>query len=197
MHDTLLFTDSKRFTTRPAYGNENTFDYFELSAREDVAVVRETLQIWYNVFPDEEKREIKERLKADFYPAFYELAMYTYFKNLGYKLKVHPDLPSSTKHPDFLASKDGSSFYIKLRCLRMSSEEVLLQERLKNILLDSLNRVEAANFLLMIEKIQFKLDIPTKVHQCSTLKYPIYSGAKYASQTGQVSLLWKRDVVQT
>jgi hypothetical protein len=30
-----------------------------------------------------------------------------------------------------------------------------------------------------------KVDIPTKVHQCSALKYSIYSGAKYASQTGQ------------
>lgn len=28
------------------------------------------------------------------------------------------------------------------------------------------------------------LDIPTKVRQCSATKYPIYSGAKYASQTG-------------
>lgn len=156
MHDTLLFTDSERFTSRPAYGNENTFEYFDLSAREDVAVVRETLQLWYDVYPDEEKREIKERLKADFYPAFYELAMYTYLKNLGYELEIHPVLPLSTKHPDFLASKDGCSFYIELRCLRMSSDVVLLQERLKNTLLDSLNKVDATNFLLMIDKIQFK-----------------------------------------
>jgi hypothetical protein len=156
MHDRFLFINSKRFTTRPAYGNENTFEYLELSARRDIAVVRETLQLWYDVFPDEEKLEIKERLKSDFYPAFYELAMFTYFKNLGYKLEIHPKLPLSTKHPDFLVSKDGLSFYVELRCLQMSSNEVLLKERFKNTLLDSLNKVDASNFLLMIDKIQFK-----------------------------------------
>lgn len=31
------------------------------------------------------------------------------------------------------------------------------------------------------------LDIPTKVRQCSALKYAIYSGAKYASQTGRIT----------
>jgi hypothetical protein len=156
MYDKLLFKDCERFTTRSAFGNENTFEYFDLSGREDVAVVRETLQRWYEVFPDQEKQEIKERLKADFYPAFYELAMYTYFTSLGYQLAIHPDLPASTKHPDFLASKNGYSFYVELRCLRLSSNEVFLQERLKNTLLDSLNRVDATNFLLMIEKIHFK-----------------------------------------
>jgi hypothetical protein len=29
-----------------------------------------------------------------------------------------------------------------------------------------------------------QLEIPTKVRQYSAIKYPIYSGAKYASQTG-------------
>ncbi|RZK19848.1 MAG: hypothetical protein EOO43_11490, partial [Flavobacterium sp.] len=156
MHDRSLFNDFERINTRPAFGNEKTFEYFELSAREDVAMFQETLQRWYNVFPDHEKQEIKERLKSDFYPAFYELAMYTYFTNLGYQLDIHPDLPASTKHPDFLASKNGYSFYIELRCLRMSSDEELLQERLKNTLLDSLNQVDATNFLLMIENIHFK-----------------------------------------
>ena len=32
--------------------------------------------------------------------------------------------------------------------------------------------------------LPFLVDIPTKVRQCSATKYPIYSGAKYASQTG-------------
>ena len=46
-------------------------------------------------------------------------------------------------------------------------------------------------------EIEISIDIPTKVRQCSALKYPIYSGAKYASKTGQVSPPWKGDVVQT
>ena len=29
------------------------------------------------------------------------------------------------------------------------------------------------------------VDIPTKVRQCSATKYPIYSGAKYATETGE------------
>ena len=46
-------------------------------------------------------------------------------------------------------------------------------------------------------RMEVMVDIPTKVPQRSTLKFPIYSGAKYASQTGLVSPPWKRDVVQT
>jgi two-component system sensor histidine kinase VicK len=51
-----------------------------------------------------------------------------------------------------------------------------------------LNSPQISRYISIISKIS-KIDIPTKVRQCSALKYPIYSGAKYASQTGQVSLL--------
>jgi acyl carrier protein len=44
-------------------------------------------------------------------------------------------------------------------------------------------------FNVDVSRFMAAVDIPTKVRQCSALKYPIYSGAKYASQTGQVSLL--------
>jgi len=38
--------------------------------------------------------------------------------------------------------------------------------------------------LMPMDSEPTQIDIPTKVRQCSAIKYPIYSGAKYASQTG-------------
>ena len=150
-----LFDELERKETRPAFGNENSFDYFNSTGRRDVAPIRELMESWYSLYPDAEKYEIKERLKSDFQPTFYELGMYTYFKNQGYDLSIHPDLPRTSRHPDFLAIKEGDKFYVEIKEMRTSSDADRSKAKRMNTLTDSLNKINNTNFLLSIQKITF------------------------------------------
>ena len=105
------------------------------------------MELWYSIYPDSEKFEIRQRLKSDFQPAFYELGMHAYFKNQGFDLTIHPKLPNTTKHPDFLVKKDSDDFYVEIKEMRMFSDAERLLAKQKNTLLDSLNRIDSTNFL--------------------------------------------------
>ncbi|RZJ81607.1 MAG: hypothetical protein EOO47_03630 [Flavobacterium sp.] len=152
----VLFDKKIRTETRPAFGNENSFDYFNNTGRNDVDPIREVMENWYSIYPDSEKFEIRQRLKSDFQPAFYELGMHAYFKNQVFDLTIHPKLPNTTKHPDFLVKKDSDDFYVEIKEMRMFSDAERLLAKQKNTLLDSLNSIDSTNFLLSIQKIIFK-----------------------------------------
>jgi hypothetical protein len=118
----VLFDVKIRTETRPAFGNENSFDYFNNTGRNDVGPIRETMEYWYAIYPDSEKHEIKQRLRSDFQPTFYELCMYAYFKNQGCNLEIHPNVANTSKHPDFLAMLGNNEFYVEIKEMRMSSD---------------------------------------------------------------------------
>jgi hypothetical protein len=84
--------------------------------------------------------------------------MYVYilFTRLGYVLEVHPHVPGTSKHPDYLARKNDQSLFIEVKHLEMLSETAKGLERRQNTLLDSINKVSAINFLVKIDKIIFK-----------------------------------------
>jgi hypothetical protein len=151
-----LFEDKIRNEVRPSFGNENIFDYFNDTGRSDVVPIRELIESWYSIYPDSEKHEIKQRLKADFSPAFYELGMFSYFNNQGYKLSIHPPLPNTQKRTDFLAIKANNEFYVEIKEMRLTSDAERSSHRLTKTLMDSINRIDSSNFLLHIQKITLK-----------------------------------------
>lgn len=87
-----LFDSIERTYLEAAKHNENTYDYYNISARTDITKVRDALEGWFSGYPKEEKKELKSRFKKDFDSAFYELFLYELFSKLGYKIIIHPDL---------------------------------------------------------------------------------------------------------
>ena len=71
------------------------------------------------------------------------------FTELGYTLEIHPEIPGTSKHPDFLAKKGGDHFYIEVKHMTMLSQNEQSLERRKNAVLDAINKTDASNFLLM------------------------------------------------
>lgn len=156
MNSTLLFEEKIRNLEGPADYNADIYTYYNESARREIANVRVLLESWFSEYPDEEKQELKSRFKVTFNPAFYELYIYILFKRLGYSLVIHPEVPGTQKHPDYLATKDGQSLFIEVKHMTMLSQDNQSLERRKNTLLDSLNKVDASNFLLKLNSIIFK-----------------------------------------
>ena len=156
MTNLKLFDCKERSDARPASGNENTFHYFNDTARSEVIPLREVMEIWFNNYPDSEKVEMKERLISDFYPAFYELAMYQYFKNMDYDVTIHPAVPGTEKRPDFLVKNGADEFYVEIKEMQMITSAEELERKKLNTLYDSMNSIDNTSFMICIKKIKFK-----------------------------------------
>jgi hypothetical protein len=87
----------------------------------------------------DDKSELRNRFRSKddlvHHGAFYELYNHELFTKMGFNLTVHPELPESTKHPDFLASKAGQDqFYIESTICTLSQEEQTLEKLLEDVI---------------------------------------------------------------
>lgn len=156
MSASLLFEVKERTLEGSAKYNTDIYQYYNDSSRQDIDVVRQLLEKWFSQYPDDEKQDIKSRFKASFNAAFYELYIYILFTKLGFSLAIHPEIPDTSKRPDYLATKDGKLLYIEVKHMTMLSQDEQSLERKKNTLLDSLDKIDASNFLLKLDEIVFK-----------------------------------------
>lgn len=152
----FLFDKKERTLQGPADYNADIYAYYNDSARLDVGCVRDQLEIWFAKYPQNEKGELKSRVKATFHPAIFELFIFALFTELGYSLEIHPEIPGTTKRPDYFAKKGNDVFYIEVKFMTMLSQNEQSLERRKNAVLDAINKVDASNFLLKLEDIAFK-----------------------------------------
>jgi hypothetical protein len=148
-----LFDNKHRTFSKPATHNENTYDYYDRSARKDVSIIRKTLNKWFRKYPDEEKIELKNRFKKSFSSAFYELFIFNLFKSQGFKIIIHPTVPNTTKKPDFLVSKGKIEFYIEAKIATGESKKQESLRKRMNQIYDSLNTISSPNFFLGIEEL--------------------------------------------
>src|SRR5690606_40438484 len=82
---------------------ESIYQYYDRSARPEMAIVRKTLEAWFSNFPEDERLELKTRMQKSFLDPFYELFIHELFLRQGFQLEVHPHLLNTSKRPDFLA----------------------------------------------------------------------------------------------
>jgi len=150
-----LFDDIERTFLGPSNQNEFEYDYYNRSARKDIATIRAKLEEWYYLIPDSEKKEIKSRIKQNFDDVFYELFLYNLFINLGFEITIHPTVPDSNNRPDFLIKKGELEIYVEAKISKGKSNKVEAQERMRNHFYDAINKISSENFMLGIEEIQF------------------------------------------
>src|SRR5260370_26729319 len=122
---------------RPKRYAESTFDYYNRSARRDVARVKALLEDWLSRFPLDGQHDLRQRFRSDsdrqHYGAFFELYLHELLTRLGYSVEVHPNIEEAT-HPDFLVSRNGvRSFYVEAVIGAESDEEVAQQRRMNQV----------------------------------------------------------------
>ena len=153
---TVLFDEKQRVDVDPSHHNENTFNYYDRSARKDVSNIRQLLNKWYLGYPVNEQIELKSRFKKTFSSAFYELFIYQLFKHQGFEIEIHPEIPNSNKRPDFLLKKETVEFYLEAKEARDKSKEEEASENRNNQVYDSLNKIKSPNFFLKIDELVLK-----------------------------------------
>jgi hypothetical protein len=109
----VLFDKVERTFTGPSNHNEDSYGYYVRSARPDIGVIRNLLNTWFAGYPDREKPALKNAFRKQFDESFFELFVYSLFKNLGFEIEIHPSLAHSTKRPDFHMSIHKFQSYVE------------------------------------------------------------------------------------
>lgn len=151
-----LFEKVERLEVDVAKHNENTYDYYFRNARKDISIIRDTLNNWFNEYPVDEKKELKSRFKKSFDSAFYELFIFHFFKGLGFDIDIHPEVPGSTKRPDFLIKKGDVEMYVEAKVIKDKSDKEVSAERRLNDFYDKFSKIKTFGFLLKIDSLAFK-----------------------------------------
>lgn len=150
-----LFDDIERSDSSPGMRTEGAFEILNRSAQPEVACVREAMERWFNSYPTEGRAELERRFRGGgqrgFESAFYELFLHELVQRLGCTLELHPQLPSSSKHPDFtVTSPNFGSAYLEAVVASEFSDKDLGAERAEDNLLDGLDRLEMEHFFIGI-----------------------------------------------
>lgn len=153
-----LFENIERPYLGPANNRENTYDYYNRSGRTDISIVRDKLEEWFSDIPNSEKSEMKERFKKSFDSVFYELFLFRLFRSLGFEITIHPTITGASTKPDFLIKKGDLEIYVEAKISKDKSHMDEASENRLNQFYDSLNKIKSPNFLLYIEKLNFKTD---------------------------------------
>jgi len=151
-----LFDKTTEFIHGSSKNNENSYNYYQKSSREDIGIIRNVLETWFSKFPEDEKKELKNRFKKDLDSAFFELFLFTLLSKLGFKIEIHPELKTSKKRPDFLITKNGLSAYVEAKICYDKIDEEMAFERMQNQFYDDINKVRIEGFLLAIDELEFK-----------------------------------------
>ena len=153
---TTLFEHKERTDDKPANHLDNTFDFYDRSSSKQVAQVRDTLNVWFDNYPESEKAELKKRFQTSFSSPFFELFLHEFFRRQGFTLEPHPIIPGTTKRPDFLVHGHELEFYLEAKESTDKSESEKSVENRINLLYDQINKTNTPNFFFRINELLLK-----------------------------------------
>lgn len=151
-----LFDNKLRIDTKPAKHFDNTYDFYDRSNLELAEKIRFILNEWFEKYPNEEKNELKTRFRNSFSSAFFELFIHALFTAEGFTLIPHPQLPKSSKRPDFLAVGHNLEFYIEAKEVTDKSDLERAEDNRLNNFYDKINTINSPNFFIRFKELLLK-----------------------------------------
>lgn len=102
---------------RPAFANEDQYEYLSWSGRPEIAAVRACLEEWFVDYPDEAKALLAARFRGkELTSALFELYVFTLLKKQGHAPEVVEPSPqrSQQRLPDFrIQLPGGDSLFVE------------------------------------------------------------------------------------
>lgn len=146
-----LFDDIARTDARHGKRSESQFRFLNRVAGREFDAVRSLMEEWFERFPDESKNDLRQRFRSDdprsSLGAFWELYVHEIHRRLGYDLQRDPEVPGTSKRPDFLASRGESAFYLEATIVSYSDDEMAARTRW-NVVLDLVDEAFNPDFYL-------------------------------------------------
>lgn len=140
----------------PQEHNHDSYIYYAGSLRPEIIDARKQMEEWFALYPDAEKNDLRNNFKNDFDAGFFELFLYTLFYKMGYKITIHPEVPDSTKKPDFLVSGFGEEFYLEAKVSYYESKDERSKEKMLGSLYSILNKAVITDFYIYLRNINLK-----------------------------------------
>ncbi|MEV0250128.1 hypothetical protein AB0H76_26270 [Nocardia sp. NPDC050712] len=152
-----IFDTRDRVNVVPCGHGESTFTFLNRVAGEYWDQVRDLIQRWANRIDDPaEYNEIRSRfLTPDDYAfrsTFLELYLHEALIRAGFVVKIHPDIPGTTRHPDFHAERDGEGFYLEA-ISPAASDEVRGKAARTAQVYDAVNGIKNDDFLIYVTEL--------------------------------------------
>lgn len=153
-----IFDSLPRSATMPAAHGEKSFDFLNRIAGAYWDHPRRLIQDWANELADPgDYYELRQRFRSrddyEFRSAFLELYLHQCLLRAGYRVILHPEVPGTSRRPDFLAMREGNSLYIEAIAPAASPAAKAGAQR-EASLLDAVNRLGDPNFLLALHELQ-------------------------------------------
>ena len=115
------------------------------------------LERWFDRYPKNKKNDLRQHFRShsgsQHKSAFFELYFHELLIQLGFDVQVEPDVAHCGTHPDFLARRDGSQFYVEATVAGLPSEEKSAAEKRMAVVYDAINKLELPNFFLGLELV--------------------------------------------
>jgi hypothetical protein len=156
---TRLFDDVVRKDTSWSKYMESTFDFLNRTVRPNFERVREAVEGWFQRFPNDEKAELRARIRSDgCNSALFELMLHELLLRLQCCPEIHPTVPNAEKRPDYLiVQPDRSRFYLEAASVSGVSKTHEGEENRWRQVLDGLERLCVPDYYLVVDLITTSL----------------------------------------
>ena len=146
-----LFDETTRSNPRPARHVEGRFRFLNRAAGPIFDRIRVLLEDWLAAYPEGGQADLIGRFRSGdnraFSGAFWELYLAEALRRAGYNVTLHPSVPQSSRHPDFLAERSDGSFYLETTVATASDSESAADQR-RGRIYDAINSVPSPAFWL-------------------------------------------------
>jgi hypothetical protein len=132
----MIFDDIPRSDARPARQSERRSDFLNRSASVYFVEVRRVMEEWFSHLPSSSRDDLRGRLRGEDREAdaaFWELYLHEAYRQSGFEIEIHPELPGRTRHPDFRMSRNGESWYLEAVSVGLRPDLVARDRRIRGV----------------------------------------------------------------
>lgn len=130
-----MFANRARTDRSPKRANETMFGFLDRTGSTFFEPVRDLLETWVGRVPAEHRAGIVGNLTGGddtFESALWELYLYVVATGSGDHVEIHPDVPGTCKHPDFLVH-GPAPYYLEATAVGRPPANVAADRRLRDL----------------------------------------------------------------
>jgi len=154
-HCLTLFNEIERTDPCPGRYGEDSFSFLDRIDQVFWARVREELERWFSAYPAKDAKDLRNRFRdkhpARHFAAWWELYLHHLFRQLQFRVDVHPALSDVSARPDFRISGPDGSFLLEAATTFSGIVDEGRDGTREGWILAAIERVDAPDFYLGIE----------------------------------------------